>query len=58
MDPEYCLLSQERNPVREKERKIFVYCTFGWRVPHGPPPSHATGYTEPYLRHSLEVTKI
>jgi hypothetical protein len=35
MDPEYCLLSEERNPVRETPQQILVFCTFG--------ASHATG---------------
>jgi hypothetical protein len=49
-DPEYCLLSEERNPVRKNNK--FLYCMFGapWST-RGP---RAAGSAGTYQRHWSE----
>ena len=34
-EPEYCLLSQDGNPVRNNQQQALVFCTFGGPLTHG-----------------------
>ena len=66
-DPEYCLLSEERNPFRNNQQQILEFSMFGsLRDPWGPPCSgvcrgllYATYYTyETRMTPSLKFLRI